>query len=300
MQDTTAEDSKAGFSRIVEVTIDEEQWGRFLYETNDFNEMVLTKRPYSRFIVADCLQKTLGHQYTQLIINAVQSHQQGAVFIKYPHVDSSLCGHLKLATAFAYLLGHPYRDEMTQKYFAAIHLTTDTLGDSFLSEPYEDLRLHTDGTFYKKSVEWVILSKVIQRNIQGGELSLHHLYDLPELEELLQHSLAFSPFLFEASTSKNVGGVCSQSVFFKTNGQLSIRFSDQFAYPQNKEEAFFLHQLSEYFENSSYRLVDPFPVGQLVILNNAFWLHGRLKINNKSTFIRQLLRIRGSFSNETH
>ena len=289
-------DIKTGFARIVDITMDKEQWEQFLYETKAFNEIVLTKRPYSRFIVADCLQKILGNQYTKLILDAVQSNQQGAVFINYPYVDSQSCGHLKLATAFAYLLGKPYRDELTQKYFAAINMTVDTHGDSFLSEPYEDLRLHTDGTFYKKPVEWVVLAKVIQRNIQGGELTLHHIYDLPQLEQLLQDPLAFSPFVFEASASKNVEEACTQPVFFKTNGQLAIRFSDQFAYPQNKEEALFLHQLSETLESSAHRLIYPFPVGQLVILNNSYWLHGRLKIKNKTTFLRQLLRIRGSFS----
>jgi hypothetical protein len=148
----------------------------------------------------------------------------------------------------------------------------------------------------KDSIEWVVLAKVIQHNIQGGELTLHHLYDLLELEELLQHPLACSPFLFEASASKNVGEVCTQSVFFKTNDQLAIRFSDQFASPQNTEEAFFLHRLSDALESSAHRLIYPFPVGQLVLLNNSCWLHGRLKIKNTSTFMRQLLRIRGSFS----
>ena len=289
-------DTKTNVARIVEITMDKEQWEQFLYETNAFNETVLTKRPYSRFIVADCLQKILGNQHTKLILDAVQSNQQGAVFINYPYVDSQLGVHLKLATAFAYLLGQPYRDELTQNYFAAINMTAETQGDSFLSEPYEDLRLHTDGTFYKKPVEWVVLAKVIQHNIQGGELTLHHLYDLPELEELLQHPLACRPFLFEASASKNVGEVCIQSVFFKTNDQLAIRFSDQFASPQNTEEAFFLHRLSDALESSAYRLIYPFPVGQLVLLNNSCWLHGRLKIKNTSTFMRQLLRIRGSFS----
>ena len=290
------QENNTGFSRIVEIIIDEQQWEKFLNETKDFNETVLTKRPYSRFIVADCLKKTLGDEYTKLVLNAVHSNQQGAVFIKYPNVDDQLCDHLKLATAFAHLLGQPYRDETTQKYFAAINLTNNTHGDSFLSEPYEDLRLHTDGTFYKKPVDWVILGKVLQTNIQGGELTLHHIDDLQELEKLLQNPLAFSPFLFEASASKNVGEICNQSIFFKSNNQLAIRFSDQFAYPQNKEEAFFLHQLSESLENSPNRLIDPFPVGQLVILNNLFWLHGRLKIKNKSNFTRQLLRIRGSFA----
>jgi len=290
------QDKKTGSSRIVEIMINEQQWELFVDETKDFNTTVLSKRPYSRFIVADCLKRALGDEYTELVIKTIHANHQGAVFIKYPFVDNQLCSHLKLATAFAYLLGQPYRDETTQTYFAAINLTHTTHGDSFLSEPYEDLRLHTDGTFYNKPVDWVILAKVIQTNIQGGELTLHHIEDLQELDSLLQNPLAFSPFLFEASASKNVGKVCNQSVFFKKNGQLSIRFSDQFAQPKNKEEAFFLHDLSESLENSPNRLIFPFPVGQLVILNNFSWLHGRLKMKEKSNFMRQILRIRGSFS----
>lgn len=233
------QDKKTGSSRIIEIMINEKQFELFMDETKDFNATVLSKRPYSRFIVADCLKKILGDEHTTFVLKTIHANYQGAVFIKYPFVDNQLGGHLKLATAFAYLLGKPYRDETTQTYFAAINLTHATHGDSFLSEPYEDLRLHTDGTFYNKPVDWVILAKVIQNNIEGGELTLHHIEDLQKLEYFLENRLAFSPFLFEASASKNVEKACNQSVFFKKNGQLSIRFSDQFAKPKNKEEAFF-------------------------------------------------------------
>jgi protein CsiD len=283
-------------SPILKITIDEDQWNQFVHNTQDFNQIVLEKRPYTRFLLAPSLQAVLGKQHIELIIHTVKSSNLGCVMVNYPHQHEDFSLHLKLATAFSCLLGSAYFDELTTKYYAAVDLAPDTRGDSFLSEPYFDLRLHTDGTFYKKAVEWVVLAKTRQHQVEGGELSLHHINALENLPELLQNPLAFKDFLFEASASKKISDEVYQPIFFEKNGETTIRFSDQFCHPQTIEQALFLHQLSESLENSTTRRIEPFPVGQLVILNNASWLHGRLKIKPGLSFSRQLLRLRGRFA----
>ncbi|HHF0524160.1 TPA: carbon starvation induced protein CsiD [Legionella anisa] len=280
------------------IEIDRELWGYFLKETDNFDPIILEKRPYSRFIIAHKLQEILGQSTVNMLVHTVQSHEFGGVFITYPYEEYDFSHHLRLATAVAYTLGVAYFDEMSQHYYAAINLGPNTQGDSFLSEPYHDLRLHTDGTFYKKPVEWVVLIKTKQHDVDGGELTLHHLNDLEALDTFLSHPLALAPFLFEASASKQLNARVQQAIFFEKNGMLGIRFSDQFCQPQSLEQALFLHHLSDCFEQSDARLVDFFPPGQVVILNNSCWLHGRLKIIPKLNFMRQLLRIRGAFTIE--
>lgn len=283
-------------ARIRRIEIDKDMWRYFLREADDLEPIILEKRPYSRFIIAHKLQEVLGQNTINMLIQTVQSHEFGGVFITYPYEECDFSHHLRLATAIAYTLGVAYFDEMSKNYYASINLSPSIKGDSFLSEPYHDLRLHTDGTFYKKPVEWIVLIKTKQQDVDGGELTLHHLNDLEGLDTFLSHPLAFTHFLFEASASKQLSEGVHQAVFFEKNGLLGIRFSDQFCQPQSLDQALFLHQLSDCFEQSDARLIDFFPPGQVVVLNNTCWLHGRLKINPKLNFMRQLLRIRGAFA----
>jgi protein CsiD len=280
-------------------SISEEEWNQFLYLSRELDLATLNKRPYSRFLLTHYLQETLGKEWISLLAHSITSHQIGGVLLNYPVSENNFLQHLKLSTALAYSLGTAQFDELSGAYYAAIQLTQESHGDSFLSEPYLDLRLHTDGTFYKKPIDWIILAKTKEENVIGGQLSLHHLHLLENLNDLLQHPLAFREFLFQGTASKKTTDIVHQSIFFEYNGQIAIRFSDQFCQPQTREQALFLHQLSESLELSAKRHVEPFPVGQLVILNNAFWLHGRLKIAPEVAFDRHLLRLRGAFYNET-
>lgn len=72
-------------------------------------------------------------------------------------------------------------------------------------------------------------------------------------------------------------------------------FIDQFVYPDTIEQARYLRDLSESFEASESVVSLPLPPGELVVLNNHFWLHGREPFKKNPDLHRVLMRQRGYF-----
>lgn len=87
-----------------------------------------------------------------------------------------------------------------------------------------------------------------------------------------------------------------RATFFKQNDKPCICFIDQFVYPETIEQAQYLRGLSESMENDSSVLELTLPVGDLVALNNLFWLHGRAAFEKNKDLNRELLRQRGFFN----
>ncbi|HEX4675652.1 MAG TPA: carbon starvation induced protein CsiD, partial [Steroidobacteraceae bacterium] len=56
-----------------------------------------------------------------------------------------------------------------------------------------------------------------------------------------------------------------------------------------------LHDLSASMEASPGVHEVPLSIGELVVLNNYFWLHGRAPFQKNSELRRELMRQRGTF-----
>jgi Protein csiD len=75
-----------------------------------------------------------------------------------------------------------------------------------------------------------------------------------------------------------------------------MSFIDQFVQPRNREEAAFLNDLSTSMEASPETREVSLPVGDLVVLNNYFYLHGRAPFEKSEALFRELMRQRGTFA----
>jgi protein CsiD len=110
------------------------------------------------------------------------------------------------------------------------------------------------------------------------------------------HPLGAYKFTYKSPPSKNVGQEVQRRTFFKVDGRPAICFIDQFAQPESIEHASYLQSLSDSMESSQSTAAVPLPVGDLVMLNNLFWLHGRAPFEKNAGLHRELMRIRGEFS----
>lgn len=270
---------------------------KFFHQTDPICQTVLKKRPYTRFIVADFLKNALGDNLISCLQEYLLSPKHGAIFCQLPneYFDNDE-QYLKLLTAFSLIFGIPCIDQMSQNYFASVDLMRQGSGDSFLTEPYHDLRLHTDGSFYPQQVDYVFLAKPREKHIEGGELTLLAINNLEGLSSFIEMEQSIEPFTFQASLSKNYNQVVIAPIFSTYQSGIQIRFSDQFCQPQSSKSAWFLHELSEAMESSRHKISIAFPEGHLLLLNNRYWLHGRKKFTAlHEGFQRRLLRIRGNF-----
>ena len=203
---------------------------------------------------------------------------------------------IKLSTAVTHLLGNPNFDSMAGKYYARFHVKHEDNSDSYLRKAYTNMDLHTDGTYVKEKTDWLLMLKMEEENVQGGETAMLHLDDWEHLDSLTNDKVGKQNFLWGSPKSKNVDYKVEHPVFSEDeNGKPQISYIDQFPEPKNMEQGLFLQKLSDSLEGSQNKIVMPLPVGFSVVANNYFWLHGRKPFVENKKLSRELLRIRGSF-----
>ena len=142
----------------------------------------------------------------------------------------------------------------------------------------------------------LLMMKFEERNAVGGESRILHLDDWKELNRFTENPLASYKFTYKSPPSKNEVQTVQRRTFFKLNGKFCICFIDQFVQPETIEQAEYLNDLSASMENSEGTAAIPLPVGDLIMLNNLFWLHGRAPFEKNEHLHRELMRQRGMFS----
>ena len=156
--------------------------------------------------------------------------------------------------------------------------------------------LHTDGTYVKETTDWLLMSKLDEQNVQGGETVMLHLDDWEHCSDLYNDPIGRQNFTWGSPKSKNVDYKVEHPIFSSDeNGKPKISYIDQFPEPKNMDQGNFLQRLSDALEESKNKSITKIPVGSSIIANNYFWLHGRQPFIENKNLSRELLRIRGKF-----
>ena len=185
---------------------------------------------------------------------------------------------------------------MAGKYYARFFVKDKDDSDSYLRKAYTNMDLHTDGTYVKEKTDWLLMTKIEEKNAEGGESAMLHLDDWEHYEELFNDPVGKQNFTWGSPKSKNIEYKVEHPVFSKDKeGRAQISYIDQFPEPKNMEQGIFLQKLSDALEESKNKVIIKIPIGSAVVANNYFWLHGRKPFKENKDLARELLRIRGSF-----
>ena len=185
---------------------------------------------------------------------------------------------------------------MAGKYYARFFVKHEDKSDSYLRKAYTNMDLHTDGTYVKEVTDWLLMTKIDEQNVEGGETAMLHLDDWEHCGDLYNDPVGKQNFIWGSPKSKNIDYKVEHSVFSTDeNGKPNISYIDQFPEPKNMEQGNFLQRLSDGLEESKNKTITKLPVGSAIIANNYFWLHGRKPFKENKDLSRELLRIRGSF-----
>jgi protein CsiD len=185
---------------------------------------------------------------------------------------------------------------MYGKYYARFHIKHEDDSDSYLRKAYTNMDLHTDGTYVKEKTDWLLMTKIEEKNVEGGETVMLHLDDWEHCNELSNDLVGKQNFTWSSPISKNIDYKIEHPVFSEDNeGRSQISYIDQFPEPKNMEQGNFLQRLSDGLEESKNKIITKLPTGSAVVANNYFWLHGRKPFKENKNLSRELLRIRGSF-----
>ena len=286
--------------RVSVIKLNENDLDRLVFPFKKHSITSLEYKPFSRFSLAKSLDEVFENKLSQTLVKILNDRETGTAIVQ-PEIDNKKFDKdflVKLSTGLAYLVGNPNFDSMTGKYYARFSVKHQDSSDSYLRKAYTNLDLHTDGTYVKEKTDWLIMTKMEEQNVNGGDSVILHLDDWEHLDELSNDSVGQQNFTWGSPKSKNVNYKVEHPVFSKDRkGKPTISYIDQFPQPKNMEQGLFLQKLSDALEESKNKVVFPLPVGSTIFSNNYFWLHGRKAFNEHTGLSRELLRIRGTFFN---
>jgi protein CsiD len=284
--------------RIINIDIEDEILDKLIFPFNKFDITALEYKPFTRFTLAKSLDDLTSNKLSKLMNKIIRDRDTGCFIIGPKNINSKI-DHtflVKLSTAIAHLIGIPNYDSMAGKYYARFTVKHEDKSDSYLRKAYTNMDLHTDGTYVKEITDWLLMTKIDEQNVEGGETAMLHLDDWEHCEDLYNDPVGKQNFIWGSPKSKNINYKVEHPVFSSDeNGKPTISYIDQFPEPKNMDQGNFLQRLSDGLEESKNKAITKLPVGSSIIANNYFWLHGRKPFKENEELSRELLRIRGSF-----
>ena len=285
--------------RIYKVKIEDQIIDKLIFPFHKFDVTALEYKPFTRFTLAKSLDDLTSNKFSNLI-NPILKERETGCFIIETNPENKKIDDIflvKLSTAVTHLIGMPNHDSMAGKFYARFHVKHEDHSDSYLRKAYINMDLHTDGTYVKEKTDWLLMTKLEEKNAEAGETTMLHLDDWEHCKEMSNDPIGQQNFTWASPKSKNVEYKVEHSVFSKDKeGRSQISYIDQFPEPKNMEQGNFLQKLSDNLEESNNKVITALPVGSAIVANNHFWLHGRKAFKKNENLIRELLRIRGSFS----
>jgi glutarate dioxygenase len=284
--------------RIIDIKIKDKIVSDLVSLFNNFDLTAIEYKPFTRFTVAKYLDDLTNNELSKYLNDILRDRKTGC-FIIGPETVTNETNDIflvKLSTAVTHLIGTPNYDSMAGKFYARFHVKHEDKSDSYLRKAYTNMDLHTDGTYVKEITDWLMMTKIEEKNVEGGESAMLHLDDWEYCKELCNDPIGRENFTWSSPKSKNVDYKVEHPVFFEdSKGLPQISYIDQFPEPKNMKQGRFLQKLSDALEGSKNKVITKLPVGSAIVANNYFWLHGRKPFKENKNLSRELLRIRGSF-----
>ena len=284
--------------RIVDIKIEDEILDKLIFPFNKFDITALEYKPFTRFTIAKSLDDLTDNKLSLLLNSIINDRSSGCFIISPKNINTKIDDIflVKLSTSIAHLIGNPNHDSMAGKYYARFFVKHEDGSDSYLRKAYTNMDLHTDGTYVKEVTDWLLMTKIEEQNVEGGETAILHLDDWEHCDDLFKNPIGKQDFIWSSPKSKNIGYKVEHSIFSEDKKKRpEISYIDQFPEPKNMEQGTFLQELSDSLEESKKKIIIKLPVASSIIANNHFWLHGRKPFKENKDLSRELLRIRGKF-----
>ena len=284
--------------RIINIKIEDEIIDKLIFPFKKFDITALEYKPFTRFTIAKSLDDLTSNELGKFLNSITKDREIGCFIIGPKKINSKIDDIflVKLSTAISHLIGTPNHDSMAGKYYARFFVKHKDDSDSYLRKAYTNMDLHTDGTYVNEKTDWLLMTKIEEKNVEGGESAMLHLDDWEHCEDLFKDPVGKQNFTWGSPKSKNIDYKVEHPVFSEDKeGRAQISYIDQFPEPKNMEQGIFLQKLSDALEESKNKIIIKLPVGSVIVANNYFWLHGRKPFKENKDLSRELLRIRGSF-----
>ncbi len=297
----------AGFSvtvtpqsdRLLQVDVTRDVVNAFLSATEELPVQALEYKSFLRFRVAQILDNLCDNTLQPFLVNALVDRTTGGMIVNPEGLDQVADAEamVKFATAVAHLMGRSNFDAMSGQYYARFVVENVDNSDSYLRKPHRVMELHNDGTFVEQDTDYVLMMKIDEQNMVGGNSLLLHLDDWEDRDTYFKHPLGSRDMRWASPPSKKVAKDVYHPVFdVDREGRPIMSYIDQFVQPKDYAEGTWLADMSDSLESSAHTVSIPVPTGSFLLINNHFWLHGRDKFTPHPELRRELMRQRGYFT----
>ena len=190
-------------NKIVNIKIDNEILDKLVFPFNKFDITALEYKPFTRFTIAKSLDDLTLNKLSKVMNSIVRDRNTGCFIFSPKNINSKINQTflIKLSTAIAHLIGIPNYDSMAGKYYARFHVKHEDRSDSYLRKAYINMDLHTDGTYVKEKTDWLLMTKLEEKNAFGGETTLLHLDDWEHCEDLYNDPISKQNLLWGSPKS---------------------------------------------------------------------------------------------------
>jgi protein CsiD len=287
--------------RLQVVTLTAKTVMEFIDKVLPYGVQAIEYKPFLRFRVADILNKLTNDTLGSVLLSIIKDRSTGGFMLQSEPVATEfdqLEFNVLLSTAVSHLIGVPNLDAMYGKFYARFSVKNDDDSDSYLRQAHRRMELHNDGTYVNERTDWVIMQKIAEENMEGGDSLLLHIDEWQDLDKFYNNPLAKEDIQWTSPASKNVGYKIHHPVFFEEDeqGKPKMLFIDQFSEPLNMRQGQYLYEMGESLEAEKNTFNVRVPVGSMLVINNHVWLHGRDKFISNKGLYRELLRQRGAYS----
>ena len=292
-------------SRVQVLKLSKNTIEKFSKKIADHNVQSVEYKPFIRFYLADCLNKLTDDTLGKFLLKTLKNRSTGAILLECELLNNSTLNGIEfidfnvlLSTAISHLIGIPNLDSMSGKFYARFSVKNEDNSDSYLRQAHRRMELHNDGTYVEETTDWVIMQKILEVDVEGGDSLLLHVDDWQDLDKFYHHPLAKVNLQWGSPSSKNITYKTSHPIFLEemSDGKPIMSFIDQFVEPLNIEQGLYLYEMGESLEKETNTSNIKLPEGSMLIINNYYWLHGRDKFIAKKNLHRELLRQRGVFA----
>ena len=201
--------------RILNIRLNDAIIEKLIFPFNKFDLTALELKPFTRFTIAKSLDDLTENKLSKLMNYIIRDRSTGCFIIGPSNISSKINDKflVKLSTAVAYLIGIPNYDSMAGKYYARFHVKHEDESDSYLRKAYRNMDLHTDGTYVKEVTDWLVMTKLEEKNVEGGETAMLHLDDWEYCNQLSNDPVGKQDFIWGSPKSKNVDYKVDHPVF---------------------------------------------------------------------------------------
>ena len=134
--------------RVQVVNIKHEDLDRLVFPFKKHTITSLEYKPFSRFTLAKSLDEVFENKLGKTLIKILNDRETGTIIIE-PEISNKKFDKdflVKLSTGFAYLVGNPNFDSMTDKYYARFYVKQLDTSDWYLLKDYTNFDVYRDGT----------------------------------------------------------------------------------------------------------------------------------------------------------